>query len=101
MHRFSRRAARLSAFLLFLFPFTRTFAQLYNPVIDVQHYDFSIALNDDSNSIRGTAIISDYKRTREYARVFEGAGMEVTRHAPNWLTTFPPLTILVAHKRQR
>jgi arsenite methyltransferase len=49
----------------------------------------------------GTAIISDYKRTREYARVFEGAGMEVTRHAPNWLTTFPPLTILVAHKRQR
>ena len=63
MHRFSRRAARLSAFLLFLFPFTRTFAQLYNPVIDVQHYDFSIALNDDSNSIRGTAIISVLFRT--------------------------------------
>ena len=37
---------------------TPAFAQAYNPVIDVQHYDFSLALNDDSNSIRGTAIIT-------------------------------------------
>src|SRR5271155_64745 len=70
MHRFSRQtahpivpASRLLASLLFLLPFTRTSAQLYNPVIDVQHYDFSLALNDDSNSIRGTAVISVLFRT--------------------------------------
>jgi aminopeptidase N len=54
MHLFSR----LAITLLFIIPLTRTSAQLYNPVIDIQHYDFSLALNDDSNSIRGTAVIT-------------------------------------------
>jgi aminopeptidase N len=56
-------APRLLACLLSLLPFTRTSAQIYNPVIDVQHYDFSLALNDDSNSIRGTAVITVLFRT--------------------------------------
>jgi aminopeptidase N len=54
MHPFSR----LAAFFLFFLPFSPAFAQLYNPVIDVQHYDFSLALNDENNSIRGTAVIT-------------------------------------------
>lgn len=49
---------RLVIICLFLLPLTHTFAQQYNPVIDIQHYDFSLALNDDSNSIRGTAVIT-------------------------------------------
>ena len=49
--------------LLFLLPPTHTCAQEYNPVIDVQHYDFSLALNDDSNSIRGTAVVTVLFRT--------------------------------------
>lgn len=48
----------LTALLLTTLPFSRSFAQLYNPVIDVQHYDFSLALNDDNNSIRGTAVVT-------------------------------------------
>ena len=54
MHPFSR----LAAFFLLSLPFSPAIAQLYNPVIDVQHYDFSLALNDDNNSIRGTAVIT-------------------------------------------
>jgi SAM-dependent methyltransferase len=46
----------------------------------------------------GTAIISDYKLTREYATIFRYAGLQVTRHHANWLTTYPPLAILVATK---
>jgi arsenite methyltransferase len=46
----------------------------------------------------GTAIISDYKLTREYAITFRESGLKVTRHHANWLTTFPPLAILVATK---
>ncbi len=61
MHPFSRLSTR--ALLVFLFPLTHASAQLYNPVIDVQHYDFSLALNDDSNSIRGTAVITVLFRT--------------------------------------
>lgn len=48
----------LLLFLLLFFPSFHASAQLYNPVIDVQHYDFSLALNDDSNNIRGTAIVT-------------------------------------------
>src|SRR5580693_2933017 len=59
MHLFSR----LFALFLFLLPFSHASAQLYNPVIDVQHYDFSLALNDDSNSIRGTAVVTVLFRT--------------------------------------
>src|SRR5580692_3409833 len=70
MHLFSRQPARfltlppyLLASLLFFLPCSRTSAQSYNPVIDVQHYDFSLALNDDSNNIRGTAVITVLFRT--------------------------------------
>jgi aminopeptidase N len=58
MHLFSRLAPVLA-----LLSFTHTSAQLYNPIIDVQHYDFSLALNDDTNSIRGTAVIAVLFRT--------------------------------------
>ncbi|HUB59418.1 MAG TPA: M1 family metallopeptidase [Puia sp.] len=54
---------RLVIISLLLLPLTRTAAQLYNPIIDVQHSDFSLALNDDSNSIRGTAVITVLFRT--------------------------------------
>ncbi len=33
-------------------------AQLYNPLIDVQHYQFSLLLNDADNNIRGKAAIT-------------------------------------------
>ena len=33
-------------------------AQPYNPSIDVQHYDFSLDLNDSSNVIRGQAVLT-------------------------------------------
>src|SRR5882757_229050 len=33
-------------------------AQLYNPVIDVQHYEFSLRLNDAGNNIKGVAAIT-------------------------------------------
>jgi aminopeptidase N len=77
MHLFSRPPAYstvMPAYLILspalllasLLSFTRASAQLYNPVIDVQHYDFSLALNDDSNSIRGTAVITVQYRTNAY-----------------------------------
>jgi SAM-dependent methyltransferase len=47
---------------------------------------------------RGTVLISDYKRTREYAEELGRAGLEVKRQPTNWLTTFPPLAIVIAHK---
>jgi SAM-dependent methyltransferase len=46
----------------------------------------------------GTAIISDYKLTREYAVTLRECGLTVERQAWNWMTTFPPLTTLVARK---
>jgi arsenite methyltransferase len=46
----------------------------------------------------GTAIISDYRRTHEYTRIFRESGLRVTRHHANWLTTYPPLAVLVATK---
>jgi aminopeptidase N len=54
-----RRSSRL-LFTLIIVIGTNSFAfaQAYNPVIDVQHYDYSIALNDDNNSMRGTAIVT-------------------------------------------
>ena len=68
-----------SFFIVFRAP-----AQLYNPVIDVQHYDFSLALNDDSNSIRGTAVVTVRFRTNAgrfqldlAARNSNGTGMTV------------------------
>ena len=55
MHRFSRL---LFTMIIGIVTASSASAQAYNPVIDVQHYDFSIALNDDNNSIRGTAIVT-------------------------------------------
>jgi arsenite methyltransferase len=47
---------------------------------------------------RGTAIISDYKHTGEYAATMHDAGLRVERKLPNLLTTYPPLRILLARK---
>ncbi|SFS21644.1 Methyltransferase domain-containing protein [Granulicella pectinivorans] len=46
----------------------------------------------------GVALISDYKRTAEYADVFSKAGMVVEKKRGSFLTTFPPLTVVVARK---
>jgi arsenite methyltransferase len=46
----------------------------------------------------GTAIISDYKLTGEYAEVIRNAGLRVERRFPNLLTTYPPLRIVLIHK---
>jgi arsenite methyltransferase len=46
----------------------------------------------------GIAIISDYKRTGEYAREFRGAGLLVEKKLGRLLTTFPPLTVVIARK---
>ena len=46
----------------------------------------------------GTALISDYKLTREYAAEFRMASFIVDCRWGNWLTTFPPLRIVIARK---
>ncbi len=46
----------------------------------------------------GEALLSDYKRTGEYAEVLRGCGFEVERRWGSWLTTFPPLRVVVARK---
>jgi SAM-dependent methyltransferase len=46
----------------------------------------------------GVAILSDYKLTREYAATLRSAGLRVERRNPNFLTTFPPLRIVIARK---
>jgi arsenite methyltransferase len=46
----------------------------------------------------GIAIISDYKRTGEYANEFGKAGLQVEKRRGSFLTTFPPLTVVVARK---
>lgn len=50
--------SRLIAIFLFFNPLSHALAQAYNPVIDVLHYDFSLRLNDDNNSILGSAAIT-------------------------------------------
>ncbi len=47
----------------------------------------------------GTAIISDFKNTADYAGVFASCGLTVERLAANWLDTFPPLRIVKATKQ--
>jgi aminopeptidase N len=64
MNQLSRLVA---AFLLFA-PLSPARAQVYNPVIDVQHYDFSLTLNDSTNNIRGEAAIA--VQFKEDAREF-------------------------------
>ncbi|CAN5664827.1 class I SAM-dependent methyltransferase [soil metagenome] len=46
----------------------------------------------------GLALISDYKRTGEYAEEFRKAGLQVEKKRGSLITTFPPLTVVVAHK---
>ncbi len=47
----------------------------------------------------GTAIISDFKHIKEYRLAFNGIGLETVVHPANYLTTFPPLKILVVKKK--
>ena len=42
----------------------------------------------------GTAFISDYRRTGEYVAALREAGLTVTRTAPDFLHTFPPMRIV-------
>jgi len=46
----------------------------------------------------GAALISDYKLTGEYAKEFSYAGLLVEKRRGSFLTTFPPLTVVVARK---
>lgn len=46
----------------------------------------------------GTAILSDYKLTREYADQLRRGGLSVERKAADWLRTFPPLAIVIGRK---
>lgn len=46
----------------------------------------------------GVALISDYKLTREYAREFKRAGLQVSLKRGNPLLTFPPLKVVIASK---
>lgn len=46
----------------------------------------------------GQMLISDYKLTREYAAAFRAAGLVVERRRGSFVTTFPPLTVVLARK---
>jgi arsenite methyltransferase len=46
----------------------------------------------------GIALISDYKRTAEYADEFRKAGLIVEKKRGSLVTTFPPLTVVIARK---
>lgn len=46
----------------------------------------------------GIALISDYKRTGEYADEFRRAGLLVEKKRGSLVTTFPPLTVVIARK---
>ncbi len=46
----------------------------------------------------GIALISDYKRTGEYADEFRVAGLLVEKRRGSLITTFPPLTVVIARK---
>ncbi|HVT04656.1 MAG TPA: class I SAM-dependent methyltransferase [Thermoanaerobaculia bacterium] len=46
----------------------------------------------------GSAVISDFRNTGAYARVFRDGGMNVTRSGPYLFDTFPPLRIITARK---
>jgi ubiquinone/menaquinone biosynthesis C-methylase UbiE len=45
----------------------------------------------------GVAVISDFRHTGQYAKVFQAAGLTVRRSYHPW-DTFPPLTIVEARK---
>lgn len=46
----------------------------------------------------GIALISDYKLTGEYTDEFRKAGLAVEKKHGSFFTTFPPLTVVIAHK---
>jgi arsenite methyltransferase len=46
----------------------------------------------------GIALISDYKLTREYAAELIESGLQVEMRRGRFLTTFPPLRVVVARK---
>lgn len=46
----------------------------------------------------GVALLSDYKRTGEYATELRKDGFNVDFRWGSWLTTFPPLRIVIARK---
>jgi arsenite methyltransferase len=46
----------------------------------------------------GAAILSDFKLTREYAQQLRELGFSITRRRGDFITTFPPLTVIIARK---
>lgn len=46
----------------------------------------------------GVALLSDYKLTGEYAQHLQAAALQVERRRGSFLTTFPPLTVVIARK---
>ena len=46
----------------------------------------------------GIALISDYKLTGEYADEFRKAGLTAEKKRGSLITTFPPLTVIIARK---
>jgi arsenite methyltransferase len=46
----------------------------------------------------GIALISDYKLTGQYATELQQLGLKVERRWGSWLTTFPPLRVVIARK---
>lgn len=46
----------------------------------------------------GTALISDFQKTEEYAEVFNRAGLKVEKFGPYWKNTFLGLTVLKVTK---
>lgn len=46
----------------------------------------------------GAALISDFRHTAQYADALTRAGLQVRRHAPRLLTTYPPLRVVEAVK---
>ena len=47
----------------------------------------------------GTMLLSDYKLTGEYARELSDCGLDVSKRRGSYLTTFPPLTVVIARKQ--
>jgi SAM-dependent methyltransferase len=58
------------------------------------------ACNEISRVLKkgGTGIISDFRHMKEYKNNFVEAGLETELMAPSYLTTFPPLGILITRK---
>ena len=46
----------------------------------------------------GVALLSDYKLTAQYAELLRAEGFEVERKWGSFLTTFPPLAVVIARK---